>query len=85
MMERRQIEGQTADMIARQQRYGQISEKEMPSWIELLSTYYRESPAVRDQYKRFERGYDAGVRRLLGIDRYEAELSASLTFSASDG
>jgi hypothetical protein len=61
-----------ADMIARQQRLGQVSNDDVPGWQELLGTYYAESPAVRDQYKRFARGYQDGVRLLLNIDQYKS-------------
>jgi hypothetical protein len=64
-----------ADMIARQQRCGQIPKEDEAGWIELLSSYYAGSPAVRDQFTRFQGGYQAGVKTLLGIHRYQAEQS----------
>lgn len=75
-----------ADMIARQQRCGQIPEEDEDGWIELLSSYYEGSPAVRDQFDRFQRGYQPGVKRLLGIDSQdEADLSSNGAFEPSDG
>lgn len=73
-----------ADMIARQQRCGQIPKEDEEGWIELLSSYYAGSPAVRDQFTRFQGGYQAGVRTLLGIDRYQAEQSIDEAFGISD-
>jgi hypothetical protein len=48
-------------------------------------SYYAGSPAVRDQFTRFQGGYQGGVRTLLGIDQYQAERSIDEVFDASDG
>jgi hypothetical protein len=74
-----------ADMIARQQRCGQIPDDDEKGWIELLSSYYEGSPAVRDQFKRFERGYQAGVRKLLDIDLGEVGLPSKTDYRHRPG
>jgi hypothetical protein len=73
-------------MIARQQRCGQIPREDEDGWVELLSSYYEGSPAVRDQFNRFQRGYQPGVRRLLGVDLHkESSLSGNGAFEDFDG